>query len=776
MKNIVQDQLGFSPDAIKELEGYDNKNYRIQTETDSYIFKTYPYSENTLALVEAENEILLSLKQQNQKNIPFPVQFTDGAYVKILGIGGRKTICRCLSFLEGDFLGDVDPNKVMMRSLGTFLAKMDLKLQQCFNCAIKARRWEWDLQHLQLNKKYIQDIPGARDRSTVQYFFQQFEEKVAPLLPELRTSIIHNDANEWNILVRGDEVSGLIDFGDLAYTPLINELAIALTYVCYDKDKPLEWAAPLLQAYHRVQPIEEKEISILYYLMAARLCTSVCNSAHAKKQDPDNDYATVSETSAWNMLYHWLSIGPVAAEKSFRKAVGFPAGEAEPAEQALERRHRHISPILSVSYDEPIQLAGSAFQYMYDAHGNTFLDAYNNIPHVGHAHPKVVAAGQRQMAKLNTNTRYLYDVLPEYAERLLAKFPPPLNKIYFVNSGSAASDLAMRMARFHTGRERLMVMEHGYHGNTQASIEISDYKFNSPKGPGKSDHILKMTIPDSYRGKYTHNDGSAGRKYAGDAIQELDQSEASIAAFISEPILGCAGQVPLADGYLKALYPAVRKQGGICISDEVQTGFGRQGDCFWGFEQQEVVPDMVIIGKPMGNGHPMGAVVTTDEIAASFAEGVEFFSSFGGNPVSCAIGLAVLDVIEEEQLQQNAKATGDHYKSLLEKLAEKHSCIGDVRGSGLFLGIDIVKENTKDPDTELARHIKNELRKKYILISTDGPHNNVLKSKPPIMFTKENAETVVECVDEVLSQIIQWESGIVSNIPSNKWETTNHKY
>lgn len=753
LKTLLEKQFGFSPVAIEQLDGYDNKNYRIHTETDPYIFKTYPYTEETLALVEAENEALLFLQQQNQENIPVPVPFQDGAYVKVLAVDGRKTICRCLTFLEGAFLGDTPATKGLIRSLGAFLAKMDLRLQQFSSTTFKARRWEWDLQHLQLNKKYIRDIPDTKDRNRVRYFFQQFEERVAPLLPELRTSIIHNDANEWNVLVRGDEISGLIDFGDLAYTPLINELAVALTYVCYDKEDPLEWAAPLLEAYHQVLPLEEKEIGLLYYLIGARLCISVCNSAHARQEDPDNAYATVSENSAWNMLHRWLAVGPVAAKNSFRKAAGFSVGKPVAVEVALERRHRHISPVLSVSYDEPIQPLRSAFQYMYDAHGNSFLDAYNNIPHVGHAHPEVVDAGQRQMAKLNTNTRYLYDVLPEYAERLLAKFPSPLNKVYLVNSGSAASDLALRIAQDHTGRRQLMVMEHGYHGNTRASIEISDYKFNSPKGPGKSDHILKTTIPDTYRGKYAREDENAGRNYAREAIEEIEQFDDPIAAFISEPILGCAGQVPLADGYLQELYPAVRNQDGICISDEVQTGFGRLGDCFWGFEQQGVVPDMVIIGKPMGNGHPMAAVVTTDEIAASFAEGVEFFSSFGGNPVSCAIGLAVLDVIEEEQLQENAKATGDYYKSLLKKLAEKHDCIGDVRGSGLFLGVDIVKENTTEPNTELAHHIKNELRRNQILISTDGPHNNVLKSKPPICFTQENAETVVRCMDKVLNEV-----------------------
>jgi 4-aminobutyrate aminotransferase-like enzyme len=368
---------------------------------------------------------------------------------------------------------------------------------------------------------------------------------------------------------------------------------------------------------------------------------------------------------------------------------------------------------------------------------------------VGHSHPKVVSAGQQQMAKLNTNTRYLYDQLAEYAEKILSKFPSSLNKVYFVNSGSAASDLAIRIAKVHTGFEKLMVMQHGYHGNTQTAIDISDYKFSNPKGQGQKNYILKTQIPDTYRGKYTNNK-SAGKMYAQEAIQQINNSDKSIAAFISEPIVGCGGQVPLADGYLEEIYPAIRKQGGVCISDEVQTGFGRLGDYFWGFEAYNVVPDMVIIGKPMANGHPMGAVICTTKIAESFSKGVEFFSSFGGNPVSCAIASSVLEVIEEEKLQENAKIVGDYYKSLFVELQKKYICIGDVRGSGLFIGVEIIKENSMEVDTKLASIIKNELRNRNILISTDGPFNNVIKLKPPLCFTKENAKKVVDNIDEVL--------------------------
>ncbi len=738
--------------SLDKLAGYSNINYRLDTENSTYIFKTYPYSCEQRDLIIAENEILISLSDKFPDRFPSPVPFKDEALIKTITINGEKRICRTLSYLEGQFSGDVSHSKKLVSSLGRFLAEMDLHLMSLNNYVIQARKLTWDIQHLHLNKDFIADIPEEHDKNLVRYFFLQFDEQVSPLLPKLRSSLIHGDANEWNILTKENQVTGLIDFGDLCYTPLINELAVAATYVCYDKENPLEWAEVLVKSYHQVLPLEQQELEILYYLIAARLCISVCNSAHVRKNAPENDYATSSEGNAWKMLRSWLELNPVKARNVFFSACGFDVPDPVSVDQKITQRHSSISSILSLSYNKAIYMNRSAFQYMYDVYGNTYLDAYNNIPHVGHSHPEVVEAGRTQMTKLNTNTRYVFDELTDYSEKLLTKFPDSLNKVFFVNSGSAASDLAIRLAFAHTKRKHIVVMEHGYHGNTQVSIDISDYKFSSKKGNGQKDHVITTTIPDTFRGKYTSNDGTAGSQYARNALRELDSDLNNIAAFISEPIVGCGGQVPLAKGYLKEIYPAIRAQGGLCISDEVQTGFGRLGDHFWGFEAQEVIPDIVILGKPIANGHPMGAVVTTQEITASFEEGVEFFSSFGGNPISCAIASSVLDVIEKEGLQKNAKEVGNYYKNLFRKLQKEFSCIGDVRGSGLFLGIDIVKPGTTEPDTELAHHIKNGLRERHILISTDGPYNNVLKTKPPLCFNKVNAEKVVETIRELLKE------------------------
>ena len=747
MKDIIKKEFGVSPIKITKLNGYDNINYLIKTEGESFIFKTYPATRSNFALLEAESQCLLFLQKQSNSKTPKPIPFIDQSYTKNIIINGVLNSCRLLSFLNGTFLGDLNPNKQMAMSLGTFLADLDTELMDFDNAELRARKCDWDIQQLSLNRKYISDISDVSNQNLVRYFFMQFEQIVVPIAPELRMSFIHSDANEWNILIKGDEVNALIDFGDMVYSPLINEIATAVTYIGYDKENIFEFTLPLIHAYHKIIPLQEREISILYYLIASKLCISVCHSAHAKKQDPNNTYASVSENNAWKMLNKLIEINPISFESEILKELGLPYEKPVPVIEKLKQRQKHVSKILSVSYDKPIAMDKSAFQYMYDVYGNAYLDAYNNIPHVGHSHPIVVEAGQKQMAQLNTNTRYLYDILPEYIEKLLSKFSPHLNKVFFVNSGSEANDLAIRMAKIHSGNDKIMVMEHGYHGHTQIGIDISDYKFNHPKGQGQKTHIVKTAIPNAYNGKYSGSE--CGKRYAKDAIDQIHKTEEGIAAFICEPIVGCGGQIPLAEGYLAEVYDAIRAQGGVCISDEVQTGFGRLGDVFWGFDQHQVQPDMVVIGKPMGNGHPMGAVITTESISNSFEQGVEFFSSFGGNPVSCAIGKAVLEVIESEKLQENALNCGQYYKSLFKELKSKHSCIGDVRGSGLFLGIELIDKLGK-PNTRLAQYIKNELRKNHILISTDGPFDNVIKTKPPLVFNIENALRVVEEIDQII--------------------------
>ena len=416
----------------------------------------------------------------------------------------------------------------------------------------------------------------------------------------------------------------------------------------------------------------------------------------------------------------WLSICPDPNLIAGIPAESFPS-DGLSFEETRHLRAQHIGKSLSISYRDPLKIVRGSGQYLYDVDGRAYLDGVNNVSHVGHSHPRVVKAGQEQMAVLNTNTRYLHDHLVRYAERLCATLPPELSVCFFVCSGSEANELALRLARTHTGRKDVIVLDAAYHGNTQALIEISPYKYEGPGGAGAPPYIHKALMPDPYRGEYKASDPQAGQKYAAHVEELLRQHPGQVAAFIGESLLGCGGQIVLPDHYFEEVYRHVRAAGGVCIADEVQVGFGRVGTHFWGFETQGVVPDIVTMGKPIGNGHPLAAVVTTPEIAASFDNGMEYFNTFGGNPVSCAIGLAVLDVIADEQLQAHAQRVGERLLAGFRGLMPRHHIIGDVRGLGLFVGVELVLDReTLAPAAAQATYVINRLRERGILLSTDA--------------------------------------------------------
>jgi 4-aminobutyrate aminotransferase-like enzyme/Ser/Thr protein kinase RdoA (MazF antagonist) len=411
--------------------------------------------------------------------------------------------------------------------------------------------------------------------------------------------------------------------------------------------------------------------------------------------------------------------------------LGIPGGvRAEPPRPAPElraARRASLSHALSLAYAEPLKIVRGEGAYLYDEDGRAYLDLVNNVCHVGHAHPRVVAAAAEQMARLNTNTRYLHDLIVTYARRLTATLPDPLSVVFLVNSGSEANDLALRLARTHTGARDVLVLDHAYHGNLSSLIEISPYKFDGPGGSGRPAHVQVARLP-----RRCEDAEDVGRL-------------ARPGAFIAESLPGVAGQIVLPDGYLRAAYEHARAAGAVCIADEVQVGFGRVGRAFWGFELQGVVPDIVTLGKPIGNGHPIGAVVTTPAIARSFETGMEYFNTFGGNPVSCAAALAVLDVIADERLQPHAQRLGDAIKAGLRELAGRHPQIADVRGEGLFLGVELT-------DAAEATAVVEHARGAGVLLSTDGPRRNVIKIKPPLVVGDEDAERLLRTLNAALQR------------------------
>jgi 4-aminobutyrate aminotransferase-like enzyme/Ser/Thr protein kinase RdoA (MazF antagonist) len=466
----------------------------------------------------------------------------------------------------------------------------------------------------------------------------------------------------------------------------------------------------------------------------------------------DRDFPGVAYASQREI---WNSLSPDPNLILGIPAARFPAEEAPKAE-TLAMRRRLLGRNLSISYREPLKIVRGWRQYLYDETGRAYLDAYNNVPIVGHSHPRVVRAVQSQIALLNTNTRYLHETILRYAEKLTALLPEALRVCYFLNSASEANELALRLARTHTGREDVIVLEAAYHGHTTTLVDVSPYKFNGPGGRGAKPWVHVAPIPDDYRGPYKREDPEAGLKYARQVEEIIDsvrQSGRAIAAFLAETLPSVGGQIVLPPGYLDAVYRAVRSAGGVTIADEVQVGFGRLGTHFWGFETQGVVPEIVVLGKPIANGFPLAAVVTTDEIAASFDNGMEFFSTFGGNPVACGAGLATLEVLLEENLQARAHRIGERVIAGLRELMNRHAIIGDVRGSGLFLGIELVRDRgTLEPADTEASYLVNRLRECGILCGTDGPLHNVIKLRPPLVVTEADADLLIATIDQVLAE------------------------
>ena len=420
--------------------------------------------------------------------------------------------------------------------------------------------------------------------------------------------------------------------------------------------------------------------------------------------------------------------------------------------EILDLRSKHLGPSLSVSYDDPLHIVRGEGQYLFDAKGNRYLDCVNNIQHVGHCHPKIVEAAEQQYKKLNTNTRYLDETIVKYAKNITSTLPDGLDVCFFTNSGSEANDLALRLVRQFTGDKATIVLDGAYHGHLSSLIEISPYKHNGPGGNGSPNFVYTLPMPDSFRGKYRGVD--CGEKYVQEmqtTINEIESKGKKVSTFIAEALMGCGGQLILPKGFLKEAFDLVRSANGVCIADEIQIGFGRVGSHFWGFETEGVVPDIVTMGKSMGNGHPLSAVVTTREIADSFNNGMEYFNSFGGNAVSCAVGQAVLDVIKEEGLQENALEVGIYLLNQLQNLQNHHDLIGEVRGKGLFIGIELVKDDLVPADAE-AQTIVNQMKNIGFLLSTDGPNHNIIKIKPPLVFNKKNADELVEKIDERISK------------------------
>ena len=754
IRQMLRTEYGLEA-MISRLDG-ENENYLVVAEDGSQRVLKLCGQDQTSAAVELENLAVERVAEASlELEVPHIVR-TQGGSVECFHSNGKSEVRgRLLCFVAGTPWGQAVPASIRLKhDLGRRLARLATALSGIRHPASQ-RTHQWDLSRSLEHRSKVTLIDSTEQRRILDQAFLLFAANALPWLEKLPHGLIHGDLNDENVLVSEERVCGLLDFGDCLDNPLVSDLAIALSYVLLDEPDPLEAGAEIIGAYHRERSLTAPELEVVFPLICCRLAVSLVTAAGRRQIDSTRSAWFVTEKRSWRALARYVGIPPRVAAECLAGKTGvavFPDSPC-PLSETLKQRRKYFSGALSLTYQDPLKICRGRDQFLYDEKERPYLDLYNNVCHVGHCHPRVVQAGALQMARLNTNTRYLYEELAEYAERLCNLLPHPLERCFFVNSGSEANELALRLARAHTGRYDMLVVEGAYHGHTTTMIDISPYKFRGPGGVGSSkDWVHVVPLADGYRGPFKGQGRDAGVRYASEVQKVIESSDRPIAGFITESLLSCGGQVIPPEGYLETAFGHVRAAGGVCIADEVQVGFGRVGTHFWAFELQNVVPDIVVMGKPIGNGHPMAAVVTTPEISDSFTRaGMEFFSTCGGNPVSCAIGRAVLDVIQDEGLQERARQVGSHLLEDLLELKQRHPLVGDVRGVGLFIGIELVRNlETLQPAAEEAALLVDQLCLRGILTATDGPFHNVIKIKPPLVVTQGDAEMAVRVIDDLL--------------------------
>jgi len=759
---------------LNELGGERDRNFLISRDDGELLIKVTNAAEPD-ELVRFQNAALRHIEKQDP-SVPVPRLYPVPGGGDWLAIGNKAGVThrvRVLSFLPGLAVREAPDDPRMMQAIGSAAASLDKALRGFFHPAAD-HPLAWDIKNahrLDCLREYVGDDVAA----LVNTVLDRFAATVLPVLPGLRAQVIHNDIAFHNTVVdprQPQVVTGFFDFGDMIFAPLVQELATSAADVAVGRADPVAVAASLVAGYHSVEPLEPEELAVLPDLIATRSALAVAISAWRPLQD-ERDHLGDWDADVIDLLKRYEALGSERIQALFRNACGLrpvttsaiSSTSTEPVSPAsasghttddlLQRRRQSLADGEGLSYDRPLHLVRGQGVWLYDVAGRAYLDCYNNVPHVGHCHPLVVEAIARQAALLNTNTRYLYDAIVEYSERITATLPDGLDVCVFVSSGSEANDLAWRMARACSEHSGALVMERAYHGVTEAVYDLSPY--DVPERRALAAHVATLAPPYAYRGEWGEEVSDRGARYAGyvePALQALASRGHAPAAFVMDSILSSNGIIAPPPGYLQSVYERVRAAGGLCVADEVQSGFGRLGEHMWGFEIDGVVPDIVTFGKPIGNGHPLGLVVTRRDIAERFVGVSSFFSTTGGNPVSCRAALAVLEVMEREGLQENARRVGTIMADGIRALANKHTLIGDVRGAGLFLGVELVRDRrTKEPaDTETSWVI-NGLREMGVLIGREGSYDNVLKIRPPMVINDLQVELFLKTLDEVMSSL-----------------------
>ncbi len=687
--------------------------------------------------------------------VPRAAPTRDGALVGSATVEGVAHLVRLLPLLPGRRLEPRELDPAIIRGIGEVSGRLSRALRGFFHPAA-GRAIEWDQQRLPDLVPHAELVADPRRRALLDRVLARFDDRVLPALAGLRAQVIHNDLTLDNLLIGDDgRVTGAFDFGDMAHTALVLDVPATLQSLVRDRRDVFAVAGSFLAGFTSVVPLEREEAELLGDLLTGRMAQTILISVWRTRRYPDNEYIRGWEEPAWALLEQLEETGFDAAGRRLTALAGEPpvgrSGGVRPADSDLADRRRRVlgSALAPLSYRRPLHLVRGDGAWLHDADGRAYLDAYNNVPVVGHGHPRVAQAIARQAATLNTNTRYLHAAVVELAERIVASLPDPLDTVMFVNSGSEANDLAWRLATAATGNRGALVTAWAYHGVTAAIDDLSPSEWGEGRHPR---HVEAIPAPDTFRPSYAApSDLAAARAEAAAALARLASRDVRPAAIYLDALFTSDGIFAPDRGVVGALLEEARAAGALVIADEVQSGHGRTGDALWGFGAWGVIPDVVTFGKPMGNGHPIAAVATRAELADRLAAQTEFFSTFGGNPVSAVAALAVLDVLEDEGLVAHAADVGAALRAGLRELAARHPAIADVRGRGLMVGVELVIGGS--PAADLAERVKDEMRELGVLVGTTRREGNVLKIRPPLVISGEEAALIVETLDAALAAI-----------------------
>jgi len=748
-QRILRDRFGVESLSLTPLAGERDQNLRVEAADGRRLLFKISNPADGLSTVEMQAAALRHIERVDP-GLPVMRVLPDtvgDSWAEVRGPDGRNYPVRLFTFLPGQVTSNTALTSEAIRTFGQTAARLGRALRGFFHPAADYEIL-WDLTHAAKLRLLVSHVPDAARRAQVERVLDRFETRVEPVLPALRAQVIHGDLSLDNVLLDGDlRVSGIVDFGDMTHAPLVCDLAVSVADVLHGRDDAIDAAEAMIGGYVSVTPLEDEEAALLADLVAARLATEVTVAAWHGGLYPDNAaYLTSGEPGARAFLDAIEAAGFDAVARRFRDACrGLPYRHSGTAD-LLERRRRAL-PRSPLFYSRPVHLVRGEGVWLFDPDGRRYLDCYNNVPVVGHGHPRVVRAVAEQQRLLATHSRYLHEAIVELAERLKATLPPALDAVLVVNSGSEANDLAWRIARAATGRAGGVVSAYAYHGLTEATHALSPEEWAKGERPA---HVATVPAPDGYRGPYRRDTAGWAERYAA----HIDAAAESLgghgfAALYLDPAFTADGILVPPPAYLAEAARRARALGGVLIADEVQAGHGRYGTGLWSFQPSGIEPDMVVMGKPMGNGFPVADLVVRSPLLAAVPEEVELFSTFGGNPVACAAALAVLAVIEDEGLVASAAETGSCLRQGLEALAGRHPVIGDVRGEGLLLGVELVDEE-RVPAAGRAGRVTEAMRERGILISATGPAGNVLKIRPPLLFQPEHAYLLLQTLDEVL--------------------------